>query len=805
MAPQRAGQKRKVVEVPRPEQDLVDEQLNGDQLDGAFSDQGESEQESDVSEEEEELEDDEEDEIGSDIGSDEIPSSEDDDDYDVRQQIQDKQDKQDKTNADKLMGSDTGVDINDIKKTTPVEALEQTDSDAPNYTVEEDANGNPRYVYRDIEPVYDSDDSDAPAGQNAIGNIPLSYYDAYPHIGYDINGKKIARPAKGEALDSLLDSIDVPEGWTGLTDPATGKPLQLSREELEVLKKLTRNEAPGEGYDPYPEMVEWFTGKGKEEIMPLSAAPEPKRRFIPSIHENKRVMKIVKAIKEGRIQPFKEPTEEDKEREEFEQEFATYDVWSNEVPRPDHIMNVPAPKLPPPGYAESYHPPPEYLPDRKERQAWEQQDDEDRERDFLPEDHSALRKVPGYAKFVKEKFERCLDLYLAPRVRRSKLNIDPESLLPKLPSPEELKPFPSTNATIMRGHEGRVRSIAIDPTGTLIASGGDDGTVRVWSLKEGKQMWMAKLSKEDVINVVSWRPTTETGILAVCCGENVHFMIPSADLFPPTIENASRETLDAGFGHSANANTLKTSAGANKPSPATWQRPTTSLANQGVLLTLVQTHAPKTLTWHRRGDYFSTVAPASSSANSSTAIAIHTLSKHQTQHPFKRLRGLAQTACFHPTKPLFFVATRQRVRIYDLQAQKLEKELQPGARWISAISLHPQGSNLLISSYDRRLLWHDLELGSTPYKTLRYHSKAIRSVGFHPTLPLFADAADDGSLQVFHGKVLADGLENATVVPLKVLRGHRVVKELGVLDLAWHPTEAWLVSAGSDGSVRVWT
>lgn len=91
-----------------------------------------------------------------------------------------------------------------------------------NYTVVKNANGGERYIYDEIDPVFDSDDSDAPATTNTIGNIPLSFYDSYPHIGYDINGRKIMRPAKGEALDALLDSIDVPKGWTGLTDPSTG-------------------------------------------------------------------------------------------------------------------------------------------------------------------------------------------------------------------------------------------------------------------------------------------------------------------------------------------------------------------------------------------------------------------------------------------------------------------------------------------------------------------------------------------------------------------------------------------------------
>jgi ribosome biogenesis protein ERB1 len=56
-------------------------------------------------------------------------------------------------------------------------------------------------------------------------NLCLS---SYPHIGYDINGKKIMRPATGDALQSLLDSIEVPKGWTGLTDVNTGNPLNLT-------------------------------------------------------------------------------------------------------------------------------------------------------------------------------------------------------------------------------------------------------------------------------------------------------------------------------------------------------------------------------------------------------------------------------------------------------------------------------------------------------------------------------------------------------------------------------------------------
>lgn len=507
------------------------------------------------------------------------------------------------------------------------------------------------------------------------------------------------------------------------------------------------------------------------------------------------VMKIVRAIREGRILPYKPPSDHDEE----DPDVVRYDIWADEKPRPDHPMNIPAPKLAPPGYDQSYNPPPEYLPTKSEQKAWEEADEEDRQ-EYLPKKYDALRKVPGYEKFVKERFERSLDLYLAPRIRRSKLNIDPESLLPQLPNPDDLRPFPTVCATVYRGHKGRVRSVAIDPTGTWLASGGDDGTVRLWELLTGRQLWQVSLGIEEAVHVVRWRPGSDVTILAAAAGQHVYMIVPS--ITDPQLETASRELLDVGWAYAANGtNTSSTTNGAKKELAAHWSRPSTRLVEEGVVLRIALRKPVRVISWHRRGDYFATVSPE----GQTSAVAIHTLSKHLTQIPFRRLKGLAQTTQFHPSKPILFVATQRTIRSYDLVRQELVKILQPGARWISSIDIHPGGDNLIVGSYDRRLLWHDLDLSSRPYKTLRYHAKAIRAVKFHPGgLPLFADASDDGSLQIFHGKVVDDLMQNATIVPLKVLRGHVVSNQLGVLDLDWHPREPWCLSAGADGTCRLW-
>jgi ribosome biogenesis protein ERB1 len=150
------------------------------------------------------------------------------------------------------------------------------------------------------------------------------------------------------------------------------------------------------------------------------------------------------------------------------------------------------------------------------------------------------------------------------------------------------------------------------------------------------------------------------------------------------------------------------------------------------------------------------------------------------------------------------VATQRYVRIYNLQKQALVKALQSNVKWISSMDVHPQGDNLLIGSYDRRVCWFDLDLSTRPYRTLRYHRQAVRGVAFHQRYPLFASCGDDGSLHVFHGMIYNDLLQNPLIVPLHILRGHKIEDSLGVLACQFHPTQPWLISAGADATLRLW-
>jgi len=98
-----------------------------------------------------------------------------------------------------------------------------------------------------------------------------------------------------------------------------------------------------------------------------------------------------------------------------------------------------------------------------------------------------------------------------------------------------------------------------------------------------------------------------------------------------------------------------------------------------------------------------------------------------------------------------------------------------------------------------------MDLSSTPYKTLKYHTKAVRQVDYHPSYPLFATASDDGKVHIFHGTVYNDLITNPLIVPVKILHAHEPIKDLGVLDCRFHPIQPWIFTAGADKNIRLFT
>nr|CCA19917.1 conserved hypothetical protein [Albugo laibachii Nc14] len=653
--------------------------------------------------------------------------------------------------------------------------------------------------------------SDDEETRNTIGNVPLRWYDEYEHIGYSVDGQKLIKSKNADNIDNVLSTHDDPEYNRTVYDAYNDRKIVLSEREIEIIRRIQAGAFAHPEFDAYPELLDIYSSD--KMIHSMANDQEPKSRFIPSKWERMKILKIAKGIKEGRI-TVNAPA--------INKLAEFYQLWHDDeaTDNTKGLVHVKAPKMPLPGHAESYNPPEEYLFTKEERRAWEEMDPEDRETDFIPQKFKSFREISGYSHFARERFERCLDLYLCPRTIKRKLNIDPESLVPQLPNPRDLRPFPNTRALTYKGHTGRIRSLTLDPCGQFLATGSDDFTVRIWEISTGRCLYTYNVGA--IVYKVLWNPNPDHQLLAVAAARKILLIATGLGSTDQTdITNALVGDAEvSAVMDVAETNTNKfvikdtddvdvaTDAGDTK-SLVSWRyykqkatdrkHKSKACAETDVRIIIHHTSDVKDIAWHYKGDYLASVTPTAGAA----AVLIHQISKKKTQNPFRKNLGTVQSVLFHPTKPFLFHATQRHVRVYNLIKQTLVKKLSSGVKWISSLDVHPSGDHLIIGSYDRRLCWFDLDLSSTPFKTLKYHEKAIRAVSYHSKHPLMASCSDDGTVHIFHAMVYSDLIKNPLIVPLKILRGHQICGDLGVMAVAFHPALPWLVTGGADGTVRL--
>lgn len=626
----------------------------------------------------------------------------------------------------------------------------------------------------------DSSEEERPQ-RNTIGQVPLEWYSDEEHIGYDHEGDRIIKKDRKDKLDQLLDRNDDSLAWRTVYDKYNDEDIVLSKEEIRMIQNIRAGRYAHSDIDLHPDENDWFSRH--REYMPLSAAPEPKSRFTPSKWEEKKVVKLVRAIRKGWLTTTKPPKKPD-----------VYLLWSEDAAESEKTMAgltyLAAPKMKLPGHEESYNPPKEYLLSKEEEHAAQLEAEENEESPpFIPQSFDALRKVPAYERYINERFERCLDLYLCPRTRVKRMDMsDPEALVPKLPKPKELQPFPTILCITYTGHSSKVTSLSVHPSGQWLLSGSRDSAVKLWEVKTGRcmQTWTFDHS----VYRVAWCPKSNSSLFAVATGKNL-VMVPAK------VNNSFSTTVD--MLQEIGGKSLQLNEQDNVL--ASWSiTEISSTAGNTIAVAIAHAFDVKDISWQNAGDYFCSVCPK----GNTKSVLVHQLSKGSSQNPFRKNRGIVTRAMFHPTKPFFFVATQQAVRIYNLAKQSLTKKLISGSGVITSMSIHPSGDHVILGGEDRRVCWYDLDLSTKPYKALRYHEKAIRAVSFHPAYPLFASASDDGTAHIFHGKVFNDLMTNPMIVPVKILKGHDRVESEGVTEVVFHPKQPWAFTAGADGKIHLY-
>ncbi|OHT11633.1 block of proliferation protein [Tritrichomonas foetus] len=577
----------------------------------------------------------------------------------------------------------------------------------------------------EMRPMNDnSSDSEDEAPINIVGNIPLEWYDQFSHIGYTATGEKVIPKERPNAIDEIIERSTNKEWWRKIYDKLSGEYKTISSEDLDLIHRIRTGRVALKDF----QLHRPFTEKEyPDKIHPVTNSYIQKAHFQPSQSALKKVAKYIAAIRAGEL--------EDKEEEVEE----AIDIWSEDFyARPQKRRGRPAPKMDKPYTADSYN----------------------------PEGGKTILDIDGYNMAVRERYDRCCDLYLRPREMRARLPDTAAELLPELPDPESLKPFPTAESIRFVGHKARVRSIDISPSGALLASGSSDGELRIWELQTGfciKTINLAELAgREAPVVSVAFCPTKERSLLVACCGKFAFLIRLRDDFELPQPNDEMIQMTDNIIG-----------------------------------ITHARVMDMRQCVFNRSGNFLALLGQ-------SRLVFIYHTSTWEYRTPITSTRSYIQAVQFHPSLPQFFVASQHHIFVYDLKDRVKLMQLRPNVQWISSIDIHPTGDHVIAGSYDGRGFWFDKELQVEPYKVIRNHEKPVRDVSFHRRFPLFATCSDDAKIVVFHGQVFDNLTTNPLLVPVKELHGHNMNGVLGVLAIVWHPTQPWLISSGADHTIRLW-
>lgn len=619
------------------------------------------------------------------------------------------------------------------------------------------------------EIIHNSDDSDDELVETKIGDVPLVWYNNENHIGYSTEGLKVPKKLEMSQIDKLLASEQNPDFWRTIYDEMNQKVVKLTPQQIQLLRRI-KNKA----YIDDAIKNTDYNYELEPNPFPMKDTPVIKRRFMPSRHERLKINKIVYAMKMGWFKPPPPIVKRNPIKEFFD---TAYDTWASVKDNVDkRLPTLAPPKLNMPTHEDSFNPPPEYMENPKP----------------APKN---LRGLQNDGQLLKQNFERLMSLYLAPRVMKKKIHMRPEDLVEDLPDLQEMRPYPAKVAINIDTKSENLKSLSFSSNDVYFAVADDFGNVRVYHTMTSRMVYNIKVKTENMISC----EFTPSGCLMIVCEEFV-------DIYSLKLTASHHEKCIQRF--SAIYENHKGAQNDDENPSATFDFPHFENKDdrKSYMAHLMRINLKKnriaSASLHRKEDYLCIVTKKQD--DSRNLEVIHITHCRHTKISI-RAKSKIQKVLFHNVKPFLFIMTVSHVFVFDLQKQSVKKKLVSGCKFLSNMALHRTGDHLIVCSYDRQVLWFDLDSNEFPFKKMKIHNLAVRGVTFSPNMNLMASCSDDGKVIVQYAKVDEEGFAYPSIVPLKALFGHKKSKlGLNVLDTKFMNNKYWLASSGADGKVLIW-
>ncbi|MGH3722089.1 MAG: helix-turn-helix domain-containing protein [Pseudonocardiaceae bacterium] len=349
-------------------------------------------------------------------------------------------------------------------------------------------------------------------------------------------------------------------------------------------------------------------------------------------------------------------------------------------------------------------------------------------------------------------------------------------------------------STPLEGHRSTVRAVAFSPAGPILASGGDDGTVRLWNVTDSthpRPLGQPLIGRTTKVNAVAFSPD---GRILASGGENqpvqLWNMADPAQPTPlsPTLTDHTNTVLSVAF--SSDGRTL--ASGGDNGEVRLW-----NLADPAH-----PTPLGTPLTGTTRAVNAMAFSPDGRTlAGGSDDRVIRLWNVADPTHPTVLGQPLAgfhrqvNAVVFSPDgRTLASGGTDQAVRLWNVtdpaHPTPLGPPLADRTNYVNTVAFNPDGHILAVGSDDGKVrLWkvndatHPMLLGPP----LAGHGSYVNAVAFSPDGRTLASVSSDRVIRLWN-------------IPAALITGHTH----SVSSVAFNSYGHTLATAGTDGTVQLW-
>ena len=328
----------------------------------------------------------------------------------------------------------------------------------------------------------------------------------------------------------------------------------------------------------------------------------------------------------------------------------------------------------------------------------------------------------------------------------------------------------------LRGHESGVFSVAIDPTGRRLASGSIDGTVRIWDATSGVEIACLRGHKGGIISVAF----DLTGRrVAVACGLN--------DDTVRIWDIASGTELACLRGHKRGIESVafdptgrRLASGSDDGTIRVWDAAT------GAEIACLRGHKSDVTSVQ-----FDPTGPRLASGSNDGTIRIWDTASGAEIACLTGHESAVHCVAYDVSGARLASGSWDlTVRVWDAKTGAEVACLSGHEHAVRSVAFDPAGRFLASGSDDRTVRIWDTARGATS-GTLPGHTNRVKCIVFDPTGQRFASGSDDGTVRVW---------DAATGVPLFCLDGQGGWVE----SVAFDPTGRLVAGGMLNGTVRVW-